>query len=235
MPRVKPIYSNTFTKRRRTWITVIVVLGLAVLVGGALWLHLRNPRPNAQQYPQLGVRLSQTDGSQDFDALKKQQVSFVYLKATEGASYFDDNFDANYSQTTGSNLRVGVYHYFSFSSTPSNQAASFYKHVGGSIGDLPLAIEVTNYTTVPKQAELTRNLQQLVTLLQTHYGVRVILMGTPTMLAKVKSVAPTAGRMVISSEARAAKSAMFWEYAADAKIPGGGSTEYHCIVAKKLP
>jgi lysozyme len=229
MPRVKPIYSNTFTKRRRVWTALIVICVLAVIGGLGAWLTLRNPRPNASKYPVLGVRVSQTDGTQDFDVLAKQDVRFVYLKATEGASYFDDNFNTNYSQASASGLAIGAYHFFSFTSSPAKQAAAFIDHVGSNTGNLPIGVEVSAYTTVPSSGKLTAQLRQFITLLRKHYGKQVLLIGTPTMLKRVASLTNAYPTMVLSSKQREGKQGTFWQYSTAAKIPGG-DTEYHCIV-----
>ncbi len=228
--RVRPIYQDTFVRRRRWLIAGVVICVLAVIIALIAWWQLRNPRPNTKTYPVLGVRISQTDGTQDYTKLQKVGVQFVYLKATEGASYFDDNFATNYSQAQGSDMRVGVYHYFSFTSTPTRQAAAFFKNVGNDIGDLPIGVEVSAYTTVPSTAKLTKKLTAFVSALRIHYDAKVMLIGTQEMLAKVKTVSPDAPRMVISSSTRAGKKGTFWQYATAAKIPGGDGSTYRTVV-----
>ncbi|WP_164847985.1 GH25 family lysozyme [Lacticaseibacillus hulanensis] len=229
MARVKPIYSNTFTKRRKVAVVALIVCVIVALAGGIAWLQLRNPRPNARNYPVLGLRISQSDGSQDYTSLHKQGVDFVYLKATEGASYFDDNFETNYSQASGAGMRLGVYHYFSFTSAPAKQAASFMEHVGENTGDLPIGIEVAAYTKVPDDAKLRQQLTTFIADLRQHYTQQILLIGTPDMLSKVQTVSPDAPRMVVSDKQRAGKQGTFWQYASDAKLPGG-KTRYHCVV-----
>lgn len=229
MTRVRPIYSNTFSKRRKLMLAVGISLLVLLIVSGSVWLKLRNPRPNTNKYPVLGVRLSQTDGHQDFTDLKEQGVQFVYLKATEGASYFDDNFTTNYSQATAGALAVGVYHYFSFGSSPQKQAAAFDDHVGTSTGSLPIGIEVAAYTKMPATKTLRQNLNVFIALLQSHYVNRIILIGTDTMLDRIGKLNGNPLRMVVSAKERHGRQGDFWQYANSAKLPGG-DTNYQCLV-----
>ncbi|WP_461213453.1 GH25 family lysozyme [Lacticaseibacillus sp. GG6-2] len=224
----RPIYADTYERRRRWVLTgAVVVVVIALISGGWWWLH-RNPRPSAQRYPVMGVRVDQTLGVIDADSLQKGGANFIYLKATQGASFVDDNFASNYSKTAG--LKVGVYHYFSFDSTPQAQATNFIDHVQTNIGSLPVGIYLTNYGTYannpPKDA--AQRVQIFVTLLQRQYGCAVVLMGKPSVLASVKQATPTSPRWVISD--KRPKSGQFWEYA-DAKLPhGSGDQAYPSAV-----
>ncbi|WP_054663711.1 GH25 family lysozyme [Lacticaseibacillus camelliae] len=145
--RKRPIYSNTYIKRRRIWMVVGVLLAVTlVALGGWLWTQRKT---GVAKYPVRGVVLSQSDGSADFQALQSSGVAFVYLKSTQGASFFDDSFATNYQQASGSGLEVGVYHYFSFDSDPGAQADYFAEKVGKNIGTLPIGLRVVFYGATP--------------------------------------------------------------------------------------
>lgn len=231
MRRKRPIYANTY--RRRRWVLFGLAVAIVVLaLGGAWWYFAhRNPRPNATRYPVLGVRLDQTDGDQDFAALHKAGVSFAYLKATEGASYFDDDFAFNYQHAAGSGVALGVYHFLSFDSTPAKQAAQFETNVGNDIGTLPIGIEVGYYSdyvdSPPPASKVRRQLTQLIALLAAKYQRPVVIMGTPRVLAVVARVSPASPRWVIA--AKPTKTATYWEYAT-AKLPQGPAAEYRAVV-----
>lgn len=212
----RPIYADTYERRRRWVIAGAVVIALIALIGAGWWWWHRNPRPSERRYPVMGVRVDQTVGVIDADGLQKGGANFIYLKATQGASFVDDNFATNYSRTAG--LTVGVYHYFSFDSSPQAQAANFVRHVQTDIGSLPIGIYLTDYGTYannPPQ-DAAQRVQTFVTLLQQHYGRAVVLMGKPSVLASVKKAAPASPRWVIST--KRPQTGQFWEYA-DAKLP----------------
>ncbi|WP_155286496.1 GH25 family lysozyme [Lacticaseibacillus zhaodongensis] len=229
MPRVQPIYNNTFARRRRTIYILIALVVLVIAGAGGYWLMHRNPRPSNSSYPVLGVRLDQTDGFPDFDQLHQLDVRYVYLKATEGASYFDDNFSANYERASSSTMAVGAYHYFSFASTPAAQANYFFSKVGASIGTLPIGIQVSEYTSLPAKATLGRNLTEFVNLMKVHYGQDCIIMASPKVLAYISEAAPGTQRMQIGGSRREASRCQFWEYSSSAPVPGG-SDKYRCSV-----
>lgn len=216
----RPIYADTYERRhRRLLIGLIIVAVIIAGIGGWWWLH-RNPRPSARHFPVMGVRVDQADGTLDAEALQAGGAEFVYLKATQGASYVDDQFATNYSRAA--TMTVGVYHYFSFDSTPAAQAANFIDHVGADTGSLPIGIYLTYYgpyaSDPPKAATFRAHLSALVQALHQHYQRPVMLMGSPAVLAAVKNVATGSPRWVISEKQPA--SGQFWEYAT-AKLPHG--------------
>lgn len=225
MRRKRPIYSNTYTKRRRMIIAMIVaVVMLATAVTGWWWLH-RNPRPSARRYPELGVRVDQNFGAIDATELAQRKVSFVYIKATQGASFVDDDYTTNYSRAA--ELKRGVYHYFSFESTPAQQVANFGNHVGQDVGTLPIGIYVTYYEDPPAAQTLAAHLQQFIKLLNARYSNGVVVMATPSVLADLHQYLPTVATYAITN--KRPKAAAYWEYAT-AKLPGGDKS-YHCAVA----
>jgi lysozyme len=228
----RPIYADTYDRRRKIMIVILVIAVLATITGGIWWWLHKNPRPSVAKYPELGVRISQADGVLDASQLEDGGVSFVYLKATQGASFVDDNFATN--QSRAGSLKVGAYHYFSFDSTPQAQAENFIKHVSDA-GTLPIGIYVTYYgnyaSDPPKASVVAAHLTQLINLLQAYYQQGVVLMGSPSTLATIKSVAPSAAQYVIGSSKP--KSGSYWEYA-NAKLPKGGTDQtFDCVVYTK--
>lgn len=228
----RPIYADTYDRRRKIIIVILAFAVIAAAIGGIWWWLHKNPRPSVAQYPMLGVRMSQADGVLDATELADGGVSFVYLKATQGASFVDDNFATNVSRA--GNLKVGAYHYFSFDSTPQAQAENFIDHVD-SAGELPIGIYVTYYgnyaSDPPKASTVAEHLTTLINLLQAHYQQGVVLMGSQSTLATLKAVAPSAARYVIGSSRP--KTGSYWEYA-NAKLPNGGTDQtYDCVVYTK--
>ena len=63
-------------------------------------------------YPVVGIDVSNHNGRIDFDKVKADGVSFVYLKASEGKSYTDPSFKKNYTSVLKAGMKVGAYHFF---------------------------------------------------------------------------------------------------------------------------
>lgn len=220
--RKRPIYSNTYIKRRRIWTAALLVVVIAAAVlGGWLWTQRKT---GVAKYPVRGVVLSQSDGSADFQALQSSGLAFVYLKSTQGASFFDDSFATNYQQASGSGLKVGVYHYFSFDSAPAAQADYFVSKVGKNLGELPIGLHVAFYgdyaTKPPKPAVVREKVQAFIVELRRYTTRPLVLIGSPTVLRDLKGIDSSAKRWVVSAGRPRFDGAAFWQ---DGKLSAAGS------------
>jgi lysozyme len=85
----------------------------------------------------------------DWQALPSKSVHFVYIKATQGAKYFDDTFAKSWSDsrlTNSAALRRGAYHFLSADADPEAQAKTFIQVLTKSNytagADLPPAVDL---------------------------------------------------------------------------------------------
>ncbi len=164
-----------------SYVTIIVLLILAVL---SLFyfgiIHFNNP--SKKLYPIRGVDVSEYQGEIDWVKLSKEDISFAFIKATEGSSYVDPCFAYNWGQAKSTKLKLGVYHFFSFESSGKKQAENFIKTVGDLEGMLPPVIDVefykkggeNNLTQESVKAELTGFIAEI----KDHYGVWPIIYAT---------------------------------------------------------
>ena len=138
--------------------------------------------PSKEQYPVRGVDVSAYQGIIDWELLSEQDISFAFIKATEGSSFVDERFFYNYAEAQKTNLRVGAYHFFSYDSTGEAQAAHFIRTVAKTEDMLPPVIDVEFYGD--KEAKPPEREQTIAQLgvrdekLKTHYGVTPILYAT---------------------------------------------------------
>lgn len=106
------------TKLRRIliiFIVLIVVFCLAVcflIYNGVILLN----NPSLNEYPVRGVDVSSYQGQINWDILSKENISFAFIKATEGSGRQDKYFKNNLENALKTNLSVGAYHFFSFDS-----------------------------------------------------------------------------------------------------------------------
>ncbi|MCI1290120.1 MAG: lysozyme [Lactobacillus sp.] len=103
-------------------------------------LRTRTTLPADSNMSTIGVELNQDQGMVDLQLLKKQGVDFVYLRGTQGRSYFDDNYDLYRDQLQGIAMPFGTVVYFSNESTVSQQLVFFNKKIGKEAGELPVMI-----------------------------------------------------------------------------------------------
>ena len=74
--------------------------------------------------------------------LSKVPCDFVIIKATEGVSIIDENFNQNFYEAKRNGLIRGAYHFFSPDEDAGKQAMFFLKQVHLEVGDLPPVLDV---------------------------------------------------------------------------------------------
>jgi len=99
------------------YMTVIVITTSLFYYG---IFHFNNL--SLEKYPIQGVDVSSYQGVIDWDILSAQNITFAFIKATEGSSYSDKFFLKNWIEANKTNLYVGAYHFFSFESKGKTQA-----------------------------------------------------------------------------------------------------------------
>ncbi|WP_283679115.1 GH25 family lysozyme [Lentilactobacillus sp. Marseille-Q4993] len=142
---IQPIYSQQRKSRQKTAKILIGFFVLAFLIAGGWLIYHQHQQKLLRMYPVKGVSITQSNGYIDFEELKNDGFSFVYLRASQGAMYSDDSFSSNFQRSQGSQLPIGVYHVFSFSSSVSDQFKNFSREVGYDTGSLPIAVSIQYY------------------------------------------------------------------------------------------
>lgn len=184
------ISKNTVKKHRRNFlkrvkpvfiIIISAVLILAVSAAGCLYfgvIHFNNP--SDKQYPVKGADISSYQGEVDFEVLARQNISFVFIKSTEGSTFVDPRFEENWRKAAKTNMRVGAYHFFSFSSEGQTQAELFCKTVKKVENMLPPVIDMKYYGRYKSEnnisvADVKKQLRIAVEALTVYYGTKPII------------------------------------------------------------
>ena len=138
----------------------LVLAGLAVLLvatGAILYWAYKN-RVDIQhwwrgeividrnKYPIVGIDVSAHNGDIDFNKVRADGYSFVFIKASEGEDYQDSKFLKNYEKARRAGLKVGAYHFFRKKTDGLNQAKNFLEMVGWCKLDLPLVVDVEDWS-----------------------------------------------------------------------------------------
>lgn len=179
-------------KRRIAYKRIFGTLLLLLLLIGGVWggvtawriytgdLKLNEPDP--EKYPVNGVDVSRYQGTIDWDVIASQDITFAFIKATEGSSYQDPCFAYNWQAAQESGIYAGAYHFFSFESEGTTQAQNFIETVGDLGYNLPPVVDLEFYgeyaETPLSKAETRRILDDLLDTLETHYGVKPIIYTT---------------------------------------------------------
>lgn len=141
-------------------------------------IHINSP--SREVYPVAGVDVSHHQGKIDWKVLSSQGIDFAYIKATEGATFVDPEFEENFKNARATSLRVGAYHFFSFDSTGEEQAKHFRRTVEPYEGMLPPAVDVEYYGDYASgkpvdEAKVKAELRKLIDLLTEEYGMRPVV------------------------------------------------------------
>ena len=129
-------------------IGIIAVTAAAIFAVG-IWRLTATRRPHVdverERFPVVGIDLSAHNGSIDFDSVAADGVEFVFLKATEGITFKDPKFKANYQAAREAGVKVGAYHFFRFDCDGYEQGRNFLESVDSLPLDLPLAIDIEEW------------------------------------------------------------------------------------------
>lgn len=156
---------------RRIAVALIALTGAAIFFVGVRRVVMpgtTHVEVDRGVYPVHGVDISAHNGTVEFDSLAAAGIDFVYMKASEGATWRDARFEENYTGARAAGLEVGVYHFFRFDVPGWRQSVNLLNSIKGRVVSLPVAIDVeewgnpANYTTEDVRA----NLRSMVELLR---------------------------------------------------------------------
>lgn len=89
-----------------------------------------------------GIDISHWQGNVDFRKVKMDGIKIVYIKATEGTNFIDNNLNKFYEGAKGQGLNIGFYHYFKPSLDPKEQARHFSKVIENKLYNCRLALDI---------------------------------------------------------------------------------------------
>ena len=122
------------------WITLAVVTAILLFFVGKLIVDKAfniQARYGDIVYPAgdvRGIDISHYQEEIDWDHLRNAElggvpIRFIFIKATEGTSMIDENFNHNFYHARKNGFLRGAYHFFSTTTDPINQAKHYCKIV----------------------------------------------------------------------------------------------------------
>jgi len=111
-------------------------------------ISLVHASPLAKRAQPMGIDVSHFQGAVNFNTAKANGITFTYIKATEGTTFIDPEFNTNYPAAASAGLIRGAYHFAHPDiSTGATQANFFLAHGGGWSPDgitLPGTLDIEN-------------------------------------------------------------------------------------------
>lgn len=168
----------------KQWISLAVILLIfIILIKGVLFIKeyskIQDPPKDKIPYPVRGIDISHYQGDVSWDVLADQNLSFAFIKATEGSSHIDKKFEYNWKEAHKTDLKVGAYHFMSFETSGKTQAKNFIKHVPKKRSSLPPVVDVELYGEFihnhPSQETVNNILEPLLKRLESKYDKKPII------------------------------------------------------------
>lgn len=145
-----------------------------VLVGFFLFVQ---PFASAKTYPIKGFDASHHQKDIQWKKISPKDYKFVYLKATEGGDYQDDQFQEYWLEARERGFLVGAYHFYRLCREGEIQAQNFIQTVPNKVDALPPVIDLeydSNCINHFTKERLLKEIQIVHDRLYQHYGKQPI-------------------------------------------------------------
>ena len=164
-------------------VAVYVYFFYYIFVGpfGFRWRALYGDISYPEGYEIHGIDISHHQGDIDWDELREKgminetPIRFIMIKATEGATKIDDNFEDNFYQAREYGFTRGAYHFYSVHSPAKQQANFFINKVKLEKGDLPPVLDVEHKPKNQTDEEFKASVLEWLEIVERHYGVKPII------------------------------------------------------------
>lgn len=128
--------------------------------------------------PYDGIDISSHQAMVDWSEVSKDDnITFVYIKATEGATYSSPHYGYNVKMARQRGILVGSYHYFTTTSSVKAQFNNFITLAAASNQDLIPMIDVERRGKWSRK-QLCDSVMLLAKMLEKHYGVTPMIYST---------------------------------------------------------
>jgi lysozyme len=124
-----------------------------------------------------GIDVSHYQGTVNWPQVRAAGVQFAFAKATEGVTWTDPEFAANWAGMKAAGILRGAYHFFEPNDDAGQQAQLFLATVQLESGDLPPVLDVE--TAAATSEELWQGVQTWLDRVQAATGLPPILYLSP--------------------------------------------------------
>jgi len=166
---------------KTTLAAALAAILVACSSGGGLYGPIQGDnRPHsgvdrARAMPVQGIDVARYQENVDFRQAIASGIHFVFMKATEGKDYIDPNFRTNWVRAREAGMPRGAYHFMTWCSLASEQAAWFVANVPNDADALPpvLDLEWNNHSSCkvkPSRADALEKIRVMLEAMERHTG-----------------------------------------------------------------
>ncbi|WP_439883325.1 glycoside hydrolase family 25 protein [Pontibacter sp. MBLB2868] len=156
------------------WIGIGILAGIVLLV---LYIELFVDKPKSvwpEGHNVYGVDVSHFQKKVDWIKVRENQVSFAFIKATEGVTLHDKNYEQNWEGAGAAGIIRGAYHFYLPYLKPEQQASHFISKVKLLPGDLPPVLDV-EVKGKKSTEQLRKDLKIWLDKVENAYGTKPII------------------------------------------------------------
>jgi len=128
-----------------------------------------------------GIDISHWQGTINWQSVRSSGVRFAFIKATDGSTYVDEKFAANWQNARQAGLLCAPYHYFKPLSDAKNQAELFLDTIQLEKGDLPPALDLEESANL-RNNTLIQRVEIWISEVENKLGVKPIIYSSPSFL-----------------------------------------------------
>ncbi|WP_420414770.1 GH25 family lysozyme [Roseibium sp.] len=153
-----------------------IAVGGVISIAGAAFFFM-NWEPDRDDYILRGVDVSHHQKDIDWQAVAGNDVSFAYIKASEGGDFKDSAFKRNWEGAKSAGLARGAYHYFSLCKDGAAQARNFLSVLPDDPDMLAPMLDLEfegNCARRPTVGEMLKEISDFVAAVEPATGKRVI-------------------------------------------------------------
>jgi len=180
------------TTRISAWRVLLLILIVAMTIMGVFVIiqWWQETRAHFVRYPEFGIEIPTNYSIHGIDVSKYQdiidwesvkgmkvgsvQMSFAFIKATEGLGNEDAYFQRNWKKAKDAGLARGAYHFFLATKSGKAQAENFINSVELTPGDLPPVLDIEQAYGVPPEKLRERALEWLTTISDYYHVVPIV-------------------------------------------------------------
>ncbi|QRR03829.1 glycoside hydrolase family 25 protein [Dyadobacter sandarakinus] len=167
-----------------------IIAGILLLIGGVLWYRDSKDENQWEFISEFGIKLplryaihgidvSHHNAKINWEKLKKARhgnvkIDFVYIKATEGATHLDRQFERNWREARRVGMKRGAYHFYNPRVMSDRQVQNFIGQVRIEPGDLPPVLDLETNANKPDDI-IIKGVRNWLMQIEQHYGMRPII------------------------------------------------------------
>jgi len=132
-----------------------------------------------ENYQVHGIDVSRYQETIAWDVVKEMkvkniQLSFAFIKATEGISNIDPQFYRNWKKSKQAGIIRGAYHFFNASKDGREQAENFIKTVGLEKNDLPPVLDIEQLNGISITV-FKKEVKEWLDIIENYYKVKPLI------------------------------------------------------------